>query len=169
MTLCRYGTAGRWFPSFNFCWLNRSLRTSWPSVQLDSFFRFTVHKCCLVSRGFWVYYRDWVSLLPYSWTSICGLQKPTFWFLMLSVSWSGNGLVGPIGRGISLGDEKENVKEMKEVDIHRTVTVEWIGNIYSSRMRIYNIVKESVCEKSLLSLNKRSRDQFCISEQTLVY
>lgn len=43
---------------------------------------------------------------------------------MLSVSWSGNGLVGPIGRSISLGDEKENAKEMKEVDIHRTVTVE---------------------------------------------
>lgn len=42
---------------------------------------------------------------------------------MLSVSWSGNGSVGPIG-STSLGDEKEDAEEMKEVDIHRTVTVE---------------------------------------------
>ena len=37
---------------------------------------------------------------------------------------SGNGLVRPIGRSTSLGDEKEDVEEMKEVDIHRPVTVE---------------------------------------------
>lgn len=42
---------------------------------------------------------------------------------MLSVSWSGNGSVGPIGRSTLLGDEKEDAEEMKEVDTHRTVTV----------------------------------------------